>query len=106
MFNYTKAPWRVTDDSNGKYVTIKGDDGKGRTVARIPWNAPNTPDHELTDGDDAHLIKASPDLLAACETIEKFFTSSPCILWPDLEMGKSRLADIVEAAIKRAKGGI
>lgn len=76
MYQHTKAPWKVTDDDNGKYITIKGDDGKGRTVARVPWNAPNTPDHELTDGDDAHLIKASPDLLAACEASLEVFKRS------------------------------
>ena len=49
--------------------------------------------------------KADKKLLEACKYVQSYFTESPSRLWPDLKMGKSKMSDLIEDAIKGADNG-
>lgn len=58
---FDRAPWHIAGQSEAsRYITVKA--ASGRTVARIPWNRPETPLSECTDAGTARLIAAAPDM--------------------------------------------
>lgn len=94
---HTPGRWDFACDSYGKvqhskkacvYTTLKGPDGERLTTvaARIPnW-------------DDARLISAAPEMLAALEAIVDFEAAPDASRW-------GKLIDRASAAIAKAKGG-
>ena len=63
---HSPAPWHIHGQSeSGRYITVKA--ANGRTVARVPFNAENTPLADYTDAQDALLTSLAPELLAALE---------------------------------------
>ena len=63
---HSPAPWRIQGQSeSGRYITVKA--ANGRTVARVPFNAENTPLADCTDAQDALAISLAPEALAALE---------------------------------------
>ena len=60
---HSPAPWHIHGQSeSGRYITVKA--ANGRTVARVPFNAENTPLADFTDAQDALLTSLAPELLA------------------------------------------
>jgi hypothetical protein len=92
MSEHTKGPWY------GKEGMVYGEED-GATIALIRQNG-----GEEESKANAQLIATSPELLEACKYVYKHFTESPSILWPDLNMGKSKMSDLLENAINKAEG--
>jgi hypothetical protein len=63
---HSPRPWSVTQNDIGAFVIT---DSRGCVVAEI--DGPYTPSLDRTEA-DARLIKASPDLLAACHVAVAF----------------------------------
>jgi hypothetical protein len=63
---HSPRPWSVTQNDVGAFVIT---DARGCVVAEI--DGPYTPSLDRYEA-DAHLIKASPDLLAACHVAVAF----------------------------------
>ena len=70
MNKHTPGPWKKTEGSYGNYIAVRADDGEGKTVARIPCGSDVD---TATDDDDASLIAAAPELLAACKFLQEVY---------------------------------
>ena len=86
---HSPAPWHIHGQSeSGRYITVKA--ANGRTVARVPFNAENTPLADYTDAQDALLTSLAPELLAALEDM-----TALAIKLGNLAGGTDTSADIV-----------
>ncbi len=95
---YTPAPWNVSGESYGNYITVSaqpyfGSD-KEMTVARVPWGKPDT-DY---DNYNAHLIAAAPTLLKALEEMISMIDDGV----PESEWGG--IKNRARKAIQKARG--
>ena len=98
MAEHTPGPWEVEDD-----------DGAFTIQARITDPETGEIDHEpivwqmggIDCLEDAVLIAAAPDLLAACEAAMAQLNSWPPAEWGYREM---MIAEALEPAIKKARG--
>jgi len=98
MNTHTPGPWHCTDDL---VIETPIEDGNGRvalvTVAKVARGGP----HRV---DNARLIAAAPDLLAALEQIETAWDSIPeCDQVPE-QLNDNSMWDEIRAAIAKAKG--
>lgn len=69
---HTPGPWAVTGQrESARQIVVKA--SNGRTIALVPFNTEREVDSgsPLTDGSDASLIAAAPELLDALERAEK-----------------------------------
>lgn len=80
---HTPGPWQVHDNGIGGYAVLN---------ARADMRVANADFGQVADSDNARLIAAAPDLLAACEA---------ALLRDDV--ADCELGDMLRAAIAKAR---
>ena len=101
MIKHTAGPW-IDEGDIQDVVSVHGDLIEMREVTGGHEPGKHYTVGYIFDKANAHLIAASPELLEACKAI--YQACGDTYGWPNLKMGKSKLSDMIENAIRKAEG--
>jgi hypothetical protein len=105
MSKHSPAPWQLVEHS---WRDTSVCDARARPVCALSLSEEDGEDDAARQEADARLISAAPDLLAACEAALKRLKFALGVRQQLVGTAKGGIAgdvDLIEAALRKAKGG-